>query len=268
VVSPTAHAIEVPDGRIHYVHGGRPRQAGDPPLVLVHALCGATTWWARNLDALSAGAEVYALDLPGFGKSPGTAPFTLMGAIAALQAWLSALGLTRVILLGHSMGGYISVRLALRAPDRIAGLALLAPPIFPPGYPRLRIAQGLVRSNFNLSPDFLPMLWRGIFNAGLRTIWRAAAQIYARPVLPELHALSPPTLLVWGEGDTVVPVAMGTAIKAAMGGRARGPVLLHGGHMAMWDDPSGFNTAVLRFTREICGGLDPSADAGAPGAGG
>jgi len=76
---------------------------------------------------------------------------------------------------------------------------------------------------------------------------RAARDLLRFTILEDLRAIGTETLLVWGGSDTVVPPALSTAIRAAMRGPVTGPVELRGGHVSMWGDPQGFNTAVTAF---------------------
>ena len=222
------------------------------PLVLIHGISGAAEWWAKNLGTLGRHLEVYAPDLPGFGCSPlGARRFDIEDEAAALAAWMAALGVSRAILVGHSMGGYLAAKLALAAPSSVAALILVDPATFPRGYGWWRLALGLVRAPFGLSLDLWPILLRGTFEAGLPTILRAARDLLARVILDELAALRMPSLLIWGKRDSVVPLSVAARVKETIGGAATGPVLLRGGHVPMWDDPDAFDEAVLRFLEEL-----------------
>src|SRR5262245_444923 len=88
----------------------RHRCAGEegPPVVLVHGAGGSSRVWLRVLTALAARARVYAVDLPGHGRSDGPAPASLPEHREALRAFVSGLALSaRPFLVGHSMGGAI-----------------------------------------------------------------------------------------------------------------------------------------------------------------
>src|SRR5436305_435126 len=90
------------------------------PVVLVHGLSGSMRWWANTVPALAARYRVYLLDLPGFGsmrRFPGG--FALKEAAAWLRACMRALGLPTVHLVGHSMGGYICLRVAAQNPEAV-----------------------------------------------------------------------------------------------------------------------------------------------------
>jgi pimeloyl-ACP methyl ester carboxylesterase len=241
------HFVKVGGQPIHYIRGGT-RREGSVPIVLVHGISGATDWWRNNLDFLSGVAEVYALDLPGFGESRAVnKPFRIDNEIETLGGWLAAVGVSRALLVGHSLGGYVVAALSARSPELSAGLVLVDPAIFPPGYSRWRLALGTLRGVFHLSLDFIPTLLKGSIAAGPVTILRAARDLLTRTILDELAKIRAPTLLIWGNKDTVVPVALSQSLIAAMPMPAAEPTLLRGGHVSMWDDPERFNEAVKRF---------------------
>lgn len=246
------HFIQVGEVRIHYIHGGVLRDEGSVPIVLIHGISGATSWWRKNLDGLSDSCEVYALDLPGFGRSQASArPFCIEKEVAALADWLSAVQVHRALLVGHSLGGYLAALLTARSPELAAGLVLVDPAIFPPGYSYWRLVAGLIKGLFHLSLDFVPTLLRGAIEAGPDTIIKAARDLLAYPIVKELSAIRTRTLLIWGERDTVVPVTLSRFISEATSKDLVGPILLRGGHVSMWDDPDRFNETVRSFWAEI-----------------
>lgn len=94
------------------------------PVVFVHGFLGGSRQWFGQVEAL-AGFNVVALDLPGFGEN---AHLNAPGSIAGFAEWalreLSARGIERFILIGHSMGGMIVQEMVARAPERIDQLVL------------------------------------------------------------------------------------------------------------------------------------------------
>jgi pimeloyl-ACP methyl ester carboxylesterase len=245
--------IQIGDQLVHYVRGGKPARAGDPPIVLVHGLSGATIWWRKNLEFLSQSNQLYALDLPGFGQSPSNREFSVDYELAVLADWLSAIKVRRAIVVGHSLGGYLAALLTVRSPELTAGLVLVDPAIFPPDYPGWRLALGVLQAAPQLSLDFVPTLAKGALDAGPGTILRVARVLLSRPIVSELRSISTETLLLWGNKDTIVPPSLSSTIKAAITGPVQGPVELRGGHVSMWDDPGVFNDAVKTFAERIQG---------------
>ena len=100
-----------------------------PPLVLLHGLSGGVCWWAQNFNDLSEERSVYAFDLPGFGRSSRPELVTDDGAteeefVHYIEEWRKVVGLEKMILLGHSLGGYLAMAYALKYPSRIKHLIL------------------------------------------------------------------------------------------------------------------------------------------------
>ena len=117
--------IVVHNQRIHY---SEHRAAVGPermPLVLVHGAGGTLYHWPPGLRRL-AQHDVFAIDLPGHGRSAGPGREDIGDYADFLQDWAEALGLPPFVLAGHSMGGGIALTFALRYPQRLRGLALVA----------------------------------------------------------------------------------------------------------------------------------------------
>lgn len=116
-------------------------EAGEgPAVVLLHAGIADRTMWSEHLEPLAeAGFRALALDLSGFGEasplSDEQAPWL------DVLATMDALGLHEAVLVGNSFGGAVALRVALVAPDRVSGLALISAPApgISPG-PELRAA--------------------------------------------------------------------------------------------------------------------------------
>jgi 3-oxoadipate enol-lactonase len=103
------------------------------PLVLLHALGESSADWAPVAQALASSWRVYAPDLRGHGASDWAAPYTVEQLAADLAAFLQALGLDRVALGGHSIGGPPAYLYAARHPAQVSHLVLEDPA---PPWPR------------------------------------------------------------------------------------------------------------------------------------
>lgn len=104
-----------------------------PPIVFLHGFAGDALGWTNVQLALSRRRRSLAFDLPGHGRALDWPEVGHAGLAAkAVTGSLDALGLARVHLVGHSMGGAVASLIALRAPERIASLTLVAPGGFGP----------------------------------------------------------------------------------------------------------------------------------------
>lgn len=210
---------------LSYLKAGNPTA---PRLILVHGTPGSASGWSEYLVNPPPGAEVVALDRPGFGDSgPDGAMTSLEMQAAAVYALFPTDG-RRVVLLGHSLGGPIVARVAAEHPDRVAGVVLLAASLDP----------ALEKIN--------PMQWVGTWTAVRwalpRAIRNANAELIAlKPQLESLAYLLPkiavPVLIVHGTKDDLVPVANVPFMQARLtGARCVKTVLLEGqNHFLPWN---------------------------------
>lgn len=221
-------------GDIH----ARVQGKGPATVVLLHGFGGHHDAWHDIQPALASGARVLAYDLPGHGRSlgyPGAGPAHV--AAKAILADLAARGLTRVHFAGHSMGGAIAVLAALRAPEAVASLTLMAPGGFGPEinsgllrrYAAAANADELRSCMDDMSAPGFPMPTRYV--AGLMAVRAVAGQ---REKLIEIGALitkgerqgeipretlatlSMPARVLWGTEDTVLPYAQTKDLPASV----------------------------------------------------
>jgi pimeloyl-ACP methyl ester carboxylesterase len=220
---------------------------GSEPVVLVHGLSGSTRWWSPNVPALAEHHRVYLVNLPGFGVMRRRRQrFVLTEAASWLLAWIEALGLEKAHLVGHSMGGYLSLKLATRRPDVVRKLVLVDPAGVPSGRTMLGHLGPLLLAARYGKPNFLPVLARDALYAGPFTLLRTARDLLAEDVRGDLRKIGMPTLLVWGERDTLIPPSVGDLMRAEIPG-SRLLVIEGAGHNPMFDRPEAFNVALLAF---------------------
>ena len=107
---------------IHFYCAGR----RGTPIVLIHGLGNSAEVWSPLILQLSKEYLVYALDLPGFGKTPAAPEgYTIATHVLYLKRFLDALGFQQVTLVGNSLGGWIATRFAVAYPERVHHLYLL-----------------------------------------------------------------------------------------------------------------------------------------------
>ena len=116
--------IQVGDHRVVYSEGGQ-----GEPVVLLHGFGASADSWNRFAKPLTKRYHVIAPDQPGWGASTRieSASYGYPAQVERLHQFLSALGLKRVHLVGHSMGGFIASAYAARYPDEVITLGLIAP---------------------------------------------------------------------------------------------------------------------------------------------
>ncbi|MEO5959885.1 MAG: alpha/beta fold hydrolase [Opitutaceae bacterium] len=99
--------------------------AGRPPLVILHGLLGSSRNWQTAGRDLAAHYHVLALDLRNHGGSPHAPAMSYDEMVGDAIAWLDGQRIERVMLLGHSMGGKVAMRLACRHPRRVERLVVV-----------------------------------------------------------------------------------------------------------------------------------------------
>ena len=158
---------EVDGLRLHYVVEGR-----GPAVILVHGLGGFAETWRNNIGPLAGRATVYAVDLPGFGASAKPrSRYRLANFAGALRGFMDGLGLARASLVGHSLGGAVSVTYALMHPSRVERLALVGAVVPGCGYvPSWAFRVIALRG---LGELVSCLAWRGLYKACLARCFHA-----------------------------------------------------------------------------------------------
>ena len=134
------------DGPVHWIEftadQGQGTSASQPPIVFVHGLGGSHLNWCLLGPHLAAGRRAVALDLRGFGLTPGLrANSTVQANTRLLDRWIQTVIGEPVILVGNSMGGLISILETSNNPDLIKGVVLLDPALpLPPQKPDWQVS--------------------------------------------------------------------------------------------------------------------------------
>ena len=133
------------DGPVHWIEFGPEDAPGrdGTPIVFVHGLGGSHLNWCLIGPRLAAGRRAVALDLHGFGLTPGTrATSTVQQNTRLLDRYVREVAGAPVILAGNSMGGLISILQASASPDTVRGLVLIDPALpMPPRVPDRQVGS-------------------------------------------------------------------------------------------------------------------------------
>ena len=261
---------------VAYVSGG-----DGPPLLLIHGIGGDWRTWEPVLDGLAQRHRVVAVDLPGHGGSAKGAGDYSLGALAStLRDLGGALAIDRATVVGHSLGGGVAMQFSYQFPERCERLVLvssggLGPDVglplrlatLPGSALALSVAAPAARSLINVgaiagralrlhpAPDaeFYARTFaaladpdtRAAFLGTLRGVVGTRGQLVdARDRL--YLAQHMPTLIIWGERDSMLPVAHGHAAHEAMPGSAL-EIFQDAGHLPQLGDPRRFVAVVERF---------------------
>ncbi len=248
-----SRTLQVERRRASYAVGGH-----GPPVVLLHGWGLGHHSYRTVLDELvDRGCRVYAPALPGFG---GTADLpakrrTMEGYATWVDAFFHAVGIDEpALVVGHSFGGGVAIRLAHDAPDRVRhlvlinsvghptasnGLALRATPSDRPVWQYgLNFARELFWSREGyrvgqaISED---LIWNVVLNPlALVEIANVARRADLTAELAELQRRELPILVLWGDGDGVLPLSSFDALCAAIGTEG---TVLRGGHSWLLANP-------------------------------
>lgn len=164
---PPPRSVDLPQGTASFTDEG-----DGPPIVLIHGMPGSGRDFRWLAPALSPRFRVIRLDLPGFGATPaGRTGYSIAARAAFVTAFLEALDLQGVVLVGHSMGGPVATRASLDE-ERVVGLALVAA-VGPTPHRPLRRSPGVPLAGWLLHVPgaiglFLPWMRRAFASVGFR----------------------------------------------------------------------------------------------------
>ncbi|HEX3579310.1 MAG TPA: alpha/beta hydrolase [Thermoanaerobaculia bacterium] len=118
--APVAGPVTTPNGAIYVDDGGR----GGLPVVFIHGNGADSTNWESQLAHLRPARRAVAVDLPGMGRSAPAAngDYSPKANAAAVDAAMSAIGLKRFVLVGHSYGGAVAATYAAAHPEKVAAV--------------------------------------------------------------------------------------------------------------------------------------------------
>lgn len=248
-------------------------EAGTGPVVVfVHGFPMDHRIWVAQLAGLAGVCRVIAVDLKGFGKSRGSEAFTIDSMADDLAVFLRAVKATPCVLVGLSMGGYISFSVALRHPEVLKGLVIVSSrasadaPQAREG--RQKMAELAQREGSGAVADqMLPkVLGAATMAAGSEVVMRLREIMESCPPLTianasfamrdradrtaELPSLAMPVLVVLGDQDGLIPVSVGQEMACAC---ARGElaVVSGAGHMAPMESPEKVNAILGGFVEKV-----------------
>ncbi len=249
------------------------RHGSGPPLLYLHGLCDVHAALPADratpfLAALAARRHVVAPALPGYSGSDGLENMRdVEDVVFHLVDLLDALSLPAVDVVGHSLGGWMAAELALRRPERVRRLVLVAPvglhvpgvevpPVFAAVAPRGVGGFGEARRIFFADPDgaaavdALPdtmaeeqqLRWFGGLAGAARLGWKAP-HFQSRQLARRLGRIGVPTVVVGAEQDVLVPAP---AVRAWAGGipGAEERTLPGTGHAAVLESPQAAETVL------------------------
>jgi pimeloyl-ACP methyl ester carboxylesterase len=210
-MSDTAKHIDLGTHRLRVNEHGR----GEPSFLCLHGLADTLEIWSRVTPALAQRGRLVTMDQRGHGESeapPG--PYRRDDLARDVVAVLDRLGISRTILIGHSMGGIVAMTTALAYPERVAGLVLIGTA----SQCSEAVAGWYEKIARAAETDGLAGLTRVIYGAtstrqlqgdaqGIAHVTRCLKSLYEYPLTPKLSTIGCPAVLLVGDNDPMGPKA-------------------------------------------------------------
>ena len=260
---------------VNYVDIGKAAD-GETSLLLIHGLGGCWQNWLENIPYFSRSRRVIAIDLPGFGRSQMPKDrLTIPGYARFVDSFSEKLGLSKIDVVGNSMGGLISSELASSFTDRLRRLTLVSPAGFSatsvgrlpllPGRrvnralgalavryrdevvrrkrARWLVLQGVVRYPNRISPE---LLYEMSSSFGSPSFWDGLNAVLSHNLSTKLENIKAPTLIVWGRSDRIVS-PRGADIIDERVPISQKVIFDNTGHASMLERPARFNRLLDEF---------------------
>ncbi len=253
----SAHAVAINGCKLSFRRGGE-----GAPLLFLHGTDGLADW-PPILDTLAEKFDVIAPDHPGFGASDVPSTLDDISDLAYLYLdVIDALDLTGLHVVGHSLGGWIALEMAVRSTERLRSLTLIsASGIHVKGVPKTDI--------FMIDPEEQARLAYADAERGEAAAVRAAADKYQdqavlnriasarfgwqprffNPRLERwLHRVNVPTEIIWGDKDRIIPLAYAQALHRLMP-RSTLTIIPDAGHLPHVERPADVAKAMHAFLK-------------------
>lgn len=283
-----SHFVPVDGALIHYQEFG---DASRPTLVLIHGYTASLYVWHLTAPALAEmNFHVIAIDLLGFGYSekPAWFDYSITSQARIVSRFMNRLGIGRATVVGSSYGGAVAATLALDYPERVEKLVLVNAvcnddiknhPILRlasiPGigelitpflvdskrFLRRRMHETLAPANHHLIDEMrIDSVIRPLRAADAhRSLLLTSRNWHARRIERDANLIQQPTLIIWGEDDTVIPIKNGRKLNDEIL-TSRLVVLRNCGHVPPEEKPEIFVELVADFCRDPKGRIGTAHD--------
>ncbi len=240
-----------------------------PPVILIHGAGGNHLYWPAEVRRLP-DVTIYAVDLPGHGKSTGPGEQSIPAYANQLEGLMRALGLARAVLVGHSMGGAIAMTLAHQAPEKVAGLGLVATGAHLRVHPQI-LESSANRTSFQVATELI--LSRSFHpDTGTRLVELAGKRMNeVRPSVlhgdllacemfdlrAEISAIACPTLVICGDQDEMTPLRFSQFMARSIQDASL-VIVPAAGHMVALEQPKAIAEHLQAFLAGFRPGSSPT----------
>jgi len=243
---------------------------GGPVVVLSHGYLMDSSMFDLQVAALTPEYRVITWDQRGFGATKATEPFSYWDSAKDLFALLDHLGIDQAILGGMSQGGFVSLRAALLAPERVRALILidsqagLEDPAAVPAYEQIELVweqQGpepvrdlvaaIILGPANGPVDYAPWFAKWDAVDVERATFAFRCLLDRDDITGRLGEISCPTLILHGTADAAIAMERAEAVQAGIGGVATLVQIEGGSHAANLSNPDEVNAAMVEFLSSL-----------------
>lgn len=259
-------SITTDQGIVHYEVYGRGR-----PVILLHGWLGSWGLWQETMSYLGQYYRTYALDFWGFGESGKKRDtYAVQDFVSLVGQFMEQLGIFRAPLVGHSMGGTVSLSVAIRYPERVSKVVVVGSPIVGSSLaPLLKLAgyrfnafllfnmmgpfRAFMKNYYSKvicsDPRFPEMMDRDLSKTTLESFLRSIASLRRTDLRPMLGQIKVPALGIYGDKDKVVHPLQWQPMKAGIP-QAQIVRFDNAGHFPMLEEPDVFTQRLRGFLDE------------------
>ncbi|MEW6377589.1 MAG: alpha/beta hydrolase [Thermodesulfobacteriota bacterium] len=261
--------VRVNDKQISYWIGRKGLSEGKEVVLFIHGAGGGQYTWSCQKGFFEKQFNPIIIELPGHGESGREGEEEIGRYAQHVHAFLKALSLLNVFLVGHSMGGAILQTLALNHPEVIKGLVLVGTGV------RLRVLPMIlegIKKNFEETVKkinqfaFSPKAPHDLIEKGVAEMLRCQPEVLHGDfsacdrfdVMNEVGRIDLPALILCGDEDELTPVKYSQFLQSRIK-RSKLEILPHAGHMVMMESASAFNEKIREFIFDNLKGFEGSS---------
>jgi len=240
--------------KIHYDFNGK--IGTDTPVLYIHGAGNSYHSWVNQLAADIRGCVQIALDLPGHGDSEGSGFKSVDDYADFVKLFADALGISKFIIAGNSMGGAISQTFALKYRDYLKGMVLIGTGA------KLRvkkeILEGVLKGESYSNKAYSKKTDCELVKEAEKDFHKTSPQVrhddfYACDnfaVMDQISGINLPTLIICGEDDELTPVKYSEYLHSKIK-PSELKIISEAGHMVMWEKPKEVNEAIANFVTNL-----------------
>ena len=249
-------------GSVHYEVYGRGR-----PVILLHGWLESWGLWQETMDFLGDSYRTYAIDFWGFGESDKKREsFTVPDFVILVNDFMEQLGIKHAPLVGHSMGGTVSLSVAIHHPQRVSKIVVIGSPIEGSSLSvllklasirtianlvyrmmaALKIGIRLAAPIITRESQWPAMIYRDLNQVTLESFLLSISSLRQTDLTPQLAPIYQPVMGMYGDRDVIVNPNQWNLLDANLQ-RVRIERFRRAGHFIMLDEPHQFKTVLKEY---------------------